>query len=120
MFEGSSLSGSLFGGKNNCPGMKRDNCAQPPSFNPPKGTGSSLLMASAAPLGPHHKSVEELLDVNTDTTGFENAQKGNDVLLSQWEETLEDVDNYSKKLREMKEMFTCRITQLNSTLKKQN
>ncbi|CAB4064157.1 unnamed protein product [Lepeophtheirus salmonis] len=108
------------------------------------------MYSSSAPLGVHHKSVEELLDVKTDPTsdqprsyiqgrcpeiitdgmadmhdkvsefvvGFENAQKGNDLLLSQWEDTLEDVDNYSQKLRKLKELFACRITQLNSTLKR--
>ncbi|CAB4069604.1 unnamed protein product [Lepeophtheirus salmonis] len=121
-----------------------NNSLQQPTTS--RSGGSGLLTASLSPLGPHHKSVEEFIDAHGSNEpktyiqgncpeiisngmtelhnkigefviGFENVQKSSNLLLSQWEETLEDVENYSKKLRDMKEMFKCRITQLNSTLK---
>ncbi|CAB4054083.1 NUP62 [Lepeophtheirus salmonis] len=106
-----------------------------------------LICVSLAVLGPHHKTVEELLDgsgevddapktyiqgrcpeiitngmedmhakVSEFMLGFENLQKGNNILLSQWEDTLEEVEVYSKKLRAMKETLDCRVTQFGRTL----
>ncbi|CAB4069397.1 unnamed protein product [Lepeophtheirus salmonis] len=59
----------------------------------------------------HNKVLEFVI-------GFESAQKSNDLLLSHWEDAVEDFDSYSRTLRALKKLFTCRITKLHSTLRR--